>query len=171
MSLQLIRYNEPLAPEELDFLQNKQTREMRQFYKVVRIIMIICFIIPFGVAGYRAADDIHNIDPNAPNPFSFAAYFTGVAGLLSLLAVGAGVAYYKTLRKLHADIRHRTKTIEQTHITRKQYMPQNNTCYFYIDSPTMLSIEVSADDFNRLNEGDEVNIEYTTYSKIHLGYF
>src|SRR5689334_12276117 len=156
MSLQLIRHNEPLEAEELTFLQEKEARELKQFYKVVRIIMVICFIIPFGIAGYRAADDINRTAPDAPNPFSFIAYFTGVAVLLSLLAIGAGVAYYNTLRKLHADIRHRTKTIEQTHIMRKQYMQQNNTCYFYIDSPTRLSIEVSADDFNRLDEGDQL---------------
>lgn len=171
MSQQLIRYNEPLSADELDFLQQKEAREMKQFYKVIRILMVICFIIPFGVAGYHAADDLHNTDPNTPNPFSFVAYFTGVGGLLSLLALGSWYAYTRTLSKLHADVRRQTKTIELTHITRKQYMPQTNACFFYIDSPTMLTVEVSAADFSRLNEGDELNIEYSTYARIPLGYF
>ena len=69
------------------------------------------------------------------------------------------------------DLLAQVKVIEVNQITRKQYMPQNNTYYFYIQSPARLSIEVTQQDFYRLNEGDEVSIEYALHSKLYLGYF
>jgi hypothetical protein len=50
-------------------------------------------------------------------------------------------------------------------------MPQNNTYYLYLSSAVKLSIEVSIDDYRQVAEGDELNIEYTTYSRFYLGYF
>jgi len=70
-----------------------------------------------------------------------------------------------------ADIRQRTKTIETAHILRKQYMARSDGYYFYIDSPNKMSIQVTIDDYQRLDTGDEVNIEYYTNSKLYLGYF
>jgi hypothetical protein len=50
-------------------------------------------------------------------------------------------------------------------------MPQTNSCFFYLDSPVKLSVEVSPQYFERLSAGDELNIEYATYSKAYFGYF
>lgn len=162
---QLIRYYvEPLNNEELNFLQKKEQQDRKQLYKVVRALLFLCFIIPFIVAWFRALN-------GATNPFSYLAYFVTVIVLLTISCIGLYLAYHSNLQLVRRDIHHRTKTIEQTHITRKQYMPQNNTWYFYLDSPTRLSIEVNEADFQRLREGDELNIEYTTYAKLHLGYF
>ena len=69
------------------------------------------------------------------------------------------------------DIRDRTKTIEISHVTRKLHVVAKNAYYFYIDSLIKLSIEVCPEDYYRINEGDEVCIEYTTHSKNYLGYF
>lgn len=126
--------------------------------------MVMSFVIPFAGAWYRAMDD-------APNAFSPIRFFAGVVVLLSISSAGTYISYRVNLKKIQHDLRQRTKTIEVSHITRKQYMPQNNTYFFYIDSPTRLSIEVSNGDFHRLNVGDEVNIEYTTFAKLYLGYF
>ena len=75
------------------------------------------------------------------------------------------------LRRVQRDISHGTKTIERVHITRKLFMPQTSSYFFYLDSPTKLSIEVGDKDYHKMREGDEVNIEYTTYAQIYLGYF
>jgi hypothetical protein len=34
-----------------------------------------------------------------------------------------------------------------------------------------MSIEVTQDDFLKFEEGDEINIEYSKYSKEYFGYF
>ena len=106
-----------------------------------------------------------------PNPFSYLNYFAGVAILGSLAGAGTFISYRNNLYTIQRDLRKGTKTIERTTITRKRFMPQTNTCYFFLDSPTKLSIEVSQEYFDRLGAGDEVNIEYSTYGKAYLGYF
>lgn len=164
MSVELVRYYEPLSPEEMAFLKRKETRDRRLLYKSVRILLLICFGLPFAMAWGKAIAGM-------PNPFSYASYFTGVGVLLFLTLGGAALAYRSSLYRTHLDLRHRTKTIERATITRKRYMPQTDACFFYLDSPTRLSIEVSNAYYERLKVGDEVNIEYSTYGKAYFGYF
>jgi hypothetical protein len=164
MSVELIRYNEPMDGDELAFLYRKEEKERMQFYKVIRILMILSFICPFVIAWFRAVE-------GQEDPFSYLHYFVGVVFLLCFSGAGVYLAYHRNLKRVQQDIKISTKTIELTHITRKQYMPQNNTYYFYLDSPNKLSIEVNEEDYRRLEQGDEVNIEYTTFAKLYLGYF
>jgi len=163
-NLQLYRYDEPLEKEELVFLQEKFRKENAVFYKVIRILMVFCFVCPLLIAWFRALNDV-------PDPFSYKYYFGGVLFLMFFSGSIVYSAYYFTLRKLHKDVVHRTKTIERVHVTRKQYMPQNNTYYLYLSSAIKLSIEVKLDDYRQVSEGDELNIEYTTFSRFYLGYF
>ena len=72
---------------------------------------------------------------------------------------------------MQQDIKAATKTIEINHIVRKLHLSAKNAYYFYTDSKVKLSIEVSAADYDQMNEGDEISIEYTTHSKQYLGYF
>jgi hypothetical protein len=126
--------------------------------------MFLSFIIPFAAAWYRAYD-------GAPNAFSPAKFFAGAGVLLFISSFSTYVTYRVNLRKIQLDIRHKTKTIETSHITRKLYIGTKNSYHFYLDSKVKLSIEVSDSDYERMNEGDEVSIEYTTHSKQYLGYF
>lgn len=164
MTHELVRYNEPLSGDELAFLSKREAEDRSQYYRVIRIAMVLSFICPFIIAWLRALE-------GEKDPFSPLHYFFGVFCLLGLSALGIYIAYTFNLRKIQYDIMHRTKTIEQTHITRKQFMPHNNTYHFYIDSPVRISIEVSQEDYRRLDQGDELSIEYTTYAKLYLGYF
>jgi hypothetical protein len=162
--MQLYRYNEPLEDDELAFLQRKEGKERQQFYKLIRMAMIVAFVVPFIMTWVNALS-------GKDNPFSYGYYFAST-GIIMLLSGGVVyMVYHNTLQVVQRDISHATKTIELTHISRKQYMAQNNSFHFYLTSPTRLSIEVSEKDYHRLDEGDEVNIEYTTYSKMYLGYF
>lgn len=160
----LQRYYEPLNADELSFLKRKEEKERRQYYRAFRLLMFMSFIIPFTGAWYRAYD-------GAPNAFSVSRFFASAFALVFMSAGGTWISYRLNLRKVQADIRQGTKTIEASTIVRKQFMPQNHTYYFYISSPKKLSIEVSQNDFYRLSEGDEVNIEYTTHAGVYLGYF
>ena len=161
---ELQRYVEPLSEGELSFLLRKEQKERRVYYKVFRILMIVSFVAPYIGAWYRVAE-------GAPNAFSYPRFFVAAGILLSISSFSTWLTYRYNLRKLQLDILHRTKTIDTIHITRKIHVLQNSTYYFYIDSATKLSIEVSSTDFERLSEGDEVSIEYTTYSREYLGYF
>lgn len=164
MSLEIVKYREPLSNDELSFLQKKEEKERKQFYKVARVFMIMSFICPFVVAWFRALE-------GSENPFSITYYFGSVLFLMGFSGLGLYWGYYNNLRKVQQDITNGTKTIERTFITRKQYMPLKNSYFFYLSSAVKLSIEVNEYDFRRLENGDELNIEYTTYAKLYLGYF
>lgn len=164
MTLQLVTYCEPLESEEIAFLRRRVDREVKQYYKIAWLLMILSFIIPFTGAWYRAVD-------GAPNAFSMPRFFATAFVLVSLSCGGMYISYRVSLRKILNDIRQGTKTVEQTHITRKAFVPSNDTYYFYLDSPTKLSIEVSSADYHNMSSGDELSIEYTTHSKLYLGYF
>ena len=142
----------------------KEQKDRKQYYKVFDLLMILSFIIPFAGAWYQAYD-------GAPNAFSPLRYFLSVGVLLSLSSFSTYVTYRVNLHKVQLDIKDRTKTIETNHITRKVCIAIKNSYYFYIDSKIKLSIEVSATDYERMNEGDEVSIEYATHSGLYLGYF
>ena len=162
--LQLYRHNEPLEPDELAFLMRKDEKDKKSTYRVVRVLMVFCFVIPYIISLFRATNGV-------PDPFSYTWYFSGVLFLLCFAGLCVYISYYRTMRRVELDIRNKTKTIELTQITKKQYMPHNNTFYFYLTSPNKLSIEVSGDHYHTFKEGDELSIEYTTYSNLYLGYF
>jgi hypothetical protein len=159
-----VRHIEPLNSDELRFLKKKEERDRHYFYRAVRGILVICFVLPFIIAWIAALYGL-------PNAFGYRKYFTGVAFLVVFSGLCTYISYYYFLRKVQQDIRHHTKTIERTQITQKKFMPLNGSYYFYIDSDVKLSIEVTEQDFHRFEDGDEVNIEYTTYSRQYLGYF
>lgn len=160
----LIKHNEQMSAEELQFLIHKDEAESRTFYRTISVFMVVCFVLPFIVAWVRAFS-------GEEHPFEFGYYFLGVAFLLCFLGVCAWMAYRYSLQKIKTDIKTRAKTVERTIITRKQYMPHNNTCYFYLDSAVKLSIEVKQNDYHMFNKGDELNIEYSTNAKFYFGYF
>jgi hypothetical protein len=164
VGLELERHTEPLETEELAFLEKKEAKGKKMYYRVYQILMVFSFVVPYVAAWYRVAD-------GAPNAFSYAKFFVSAGILLVISSISVYVPYRYDIKKVQLDIVHKTKTIEKSHVTRKVYFPSQNTYFFYIDSKTKMSIEVSGEDFNRMKEGDEVCIEYTTHSKEYLGYF
>lgn len=157
-------YNEEMDAKELSFLAQKDKKQRTGFFRVFRILMVLCFVMPYIFAWYRVTED-------APNAFSYTRFFIIAGNLLFVSGVSTYFTYRFYFRKLKKDLHYKTKTIEIIHITRKTHVPHSNTYYFFIDSPTKLSIEVSMTDYRFYNEGDEVNIEYSTYSREYFGYF
>jgi hypothetical protein len=79
--------------------------------------------------------------------------------------------YARKLLFINLDVKHQQKIIESVEIIQKKFMPQNQSFHFYIKSQIKMSIEVTQDDFLKFEEGDEINIEYSKYSKEYFGYF
>lgn len=161
---ELAIHTEPLENDEFDFLQKKEEKERSDYYKAFSILMFASFAFSFAGSWYRAYE-------GAPSAFSAVKFFVCV-GILLLLSGGAVYfTYRRDLRKLQLDLKNRTKTIETTHIRNKRYMPQNKTYHFYLESLNRMSIQVTQAEFYALNIGDEVTIEYTSYSKFYLGHY
>lgn len=142
----------------------REQEDRKVYYRLIRYCLILAFVIPFIIAWVRALG-------GKENPFSYLYYFLGVGCLLAFSGLWMSIAYFRFLYRIQKDIRADVKVVEQTRIKRKQYMPQNNKYYLYLQSPTRLSIEVEAEDFHRWEDGDDINIEYTPYSQMYLGYF
>ncbi len=168
-------YEEQMTASELSFLKKKKERDLVMFRKTVRVLAIFCMIIPFflGVIMESFKRELHPdwYQNEDADPYSFLYYFFGFLFLLVLLALGSYYSYVNTLKKIADDIQYGKKVIEQTHITRKWFMQQNQSYHFYLNSSAKLSIEVNAADFQLYEEGDEINIEYSPYSKTYFGYF
>jgi uncharacterized membrane protein len=157
-------YTEPLNTREIEYLRRKEEKDRRMYYKVLRILMFMSFIIPFITAWYREYD-------GAPNAFSYIKFFGSAGTLLFISGFATYMSYRVYLRGIQRDLKERTKTIETSQITKKVYVQVSNTYHLYISAQSKLSIEVSAADYMTYNEGDEVSIEYGTYSKEYFGYF
>ena len=163
MGVALIRHLEPLNADERAFLKRQETRDRDQLFKVVRIMLPICFILPFAVAWGEAI-------VGHENPFSQARYFSGVAIFCGFLFGGAAIAYRNGLYRLRRDLAKGMKAVEQVRISGKRFMPHDNSYHLYLESGVKLSIEISAADFDTFRKGDFVNIEYSPQARTYLGY-
>lgn len=171
------RYEETMSESEFSFLQQKAIKEKGLLYRVIRNLSVIFVFIPCCIGIIMESLKRYQLDTamrameERDNPDAIRDYFIGMVVLLLLVAICSALYYYKTLWKLQKDLKRNLKSIEQTSIWRKQFINTNNSFHFYLDSRTKLSIEVSKEDFKRLEEGDEINIEYSTYSQVYFGYF
>lgn len=161
---------------ERSFLLTKWKKEKGVFMRTLRTLCFIFIVLPccLGIImesvsrSYDSPEVLRQKEIDEPHVYLF--YFIGMLALLLIVAIASYVSYSKTLKQIGKDIKTGYKTIEQTSITRKLAM-NNNTFHFYLKSSFKLSIEVSEDEYNSYKEGDEINIEYSSYSGIYFGYF
>ncbi|KAA5536556.1 hypothetical protein F0919_02490 [Taibaiella lutea] len=171
------RYEEPMEAAELSFLQEKAIKEKRLLARVIRNLSVIFVIIPCCMGITLESLKRSELTPmlreieDKNDPDFVWNYIIAMIVLLLVVAISSAVYYRRTLWKLTKDIKRNLKSVEQAVIERKQHISSNDSYHFFIDSKTKLSIEVSKDDFEKFDEGDEINIEYSTYSKIYFGYF
>jgi hypothetical protein len=176
MSSASYTYEESMNDSELSFLKTKEEKEKRTFFRTVRILLVLS-IVPCCL-GIIMESIKRSSDPpemtklrEQEDPHVYLYYFFGMIFLLLLVAVGSYIAYYRSLGRLHKDILLNRKTIENAAISRKQFVNSNNTYHFFLRSTFKLSIEVSKEDYEAYEEGDEINIEYSTHSRVYFGYF
>jgi len=158
------QYQEPLDASEYSFLLNKATKERKSYLRIYLVLLLLSFIFPFITSWYRLTDE-------GSICFSKSKFILSSGILFSISTIAIFVTYRYFLHKLQLDLKANTKTITGHKIEKKVFVASNNTHHFYIDSAIKISIEVSADDFNKYSIGDEVYIEYATYSKQYFGYF
>lgn len=162
---------------ELAFLREREVKEKRVFFRMVRNLTALFIIAPCSLG--IVMEYISREKDNAAmarlrekeDPHAYLYYFLGMLFLLIMVAIGSFISYNRTLKRLAKDIRNGRKTIEQTIVTRKQYIESNNTYHLFVRSTFRLSIEISPEDYERYQEGDEINMEYSTYSGNYFGYF
>jgi Ca2+/Na+ antiporter len=155
---------EPLEEDERAFIQKKRDTESKAYMYTMNRMLVIAFIVPLFVAivYYIVTVQISDL---------VQVYFIGLIFLLLFFALVAWLSYRHKLMKYKNDLKKGTKCIERVTIQSAQYMPQNNTYHFYIDSIVKLSIEVDEIFYHSNHPGDEINIEYAQFSHEFFGYF
>ncbi len=170
-------YNELLSEAERSYLVRKQDRERKVLLRTVRALAFAAVIVPGGLGMLMEYNKRGRDVPAWPapekeeDPYLFLYYIIGMLFLLSLVMLVALYTYTHSLKKLIKDIREGYKTIERTLITRKQFMPSTQTYHLYLSSRQRLSIEISKEEFDKYEVGDEINIEYSCHSKVYFGHF
>lgn len=170
-------YQEPMNEPELTFLMEKEQRERRIFLRTVRNLSVLFIVAPCCLGIFMEFITRSDLSPamkavrEREEPYTYLMYFLGMIVLLTLLGMASAYTYRRTLGRLMKDIRSGMKTVEQTRVDRKLHMESNGTYHFYLKSTFKLSVEVSREDFEAYEDGDEINIEYSTYSRVYFGYF
>jgi len=165
---------EQMNAEELSFIEKKIKREQSLFFRTMRNLSFLCFIIPTIVAILFFTNDqksMQHLNEEMTEPFTIYTYIISLLSLLTLLLGGGFLGYGRTLKRLKMDLKEKNKIIEPAVITRKYFMEINKCYYLYLKSKTKLSIEVTEQDYNQYFEGDEINLEYSRYAKEYFGYF
>lgn len=162
-------YQEAMSVTELAFLKKKASKEEHAFQRILKIMLFGAVIISFAGAWKNIQKEGKVF--NTETIFSWENYFITLIILSFIFWVSIRFSRSTELTKIKKDIRQKTKIVERVLITRKTFLPHNNTFHFYLNSLQKLSIQVEEQDFMTLSEGDEINIEYSKNAGIYFGYF
>lgn len=162
-------YFEVLRPSELAFLRKKAGKEGRLYQRLLQIMLVGAAVFSFAGAWKNIQKGNHIV--TTETIFSWENYFITLVILGTLFFIAIRFSRSGELSQIKKDLRQKTKIIERVTIEKKTFLPHNNTFHFYLNSMQKLSIQVEANDFAVLSEGDEINIEYSTNAGVYFGYF
>jgi hypothetical protein len=154
----------PLEEDEILFLERRFERVRKEYMYGMKLLMWICVLLPVVSALLSLLNDTVYIP--LPVIYGYGQLITAIAFILIM-----GANYYRGLYQIKKDLHYRIKLAFPVEILRKRYVAQNNTHHFFISVGLKYSIEVDQNYFDQYQEGDEVMIEFTRYSKIFLGYY
>lgn len=173
---------ENLDQGELEYIQNRYSSEYKKFTKaykngliVVFFTSLMIFIILIIISFYTDEAYKEEIELGLYEPITIEEVILysviSLVGITIMFSIAFSFGYLLQLYNLKKDVDGKTKTIEITNIIEKKYMPHNDSYHFIIESQNKHSLEVDKDTYVLYADGDEINLEYTTYSKIDLGYY
>lgn len=156
---------EPLEPDELEFLQTRYRTGARQFYSLMKYLLVAVVLIPLFFLL------LHDLFVLVDEFTSTQVWFFGQLTTLTLFFVAFIAGYVKVIHPFESDLKKKVKVVETTLVHEKKFMPHNATYHFYVHAEPIYTIEVDADTYHRFEVSDEINIEYTPRTEIFLGYF
>lgn len=166
--------SESFSLEETQFIAKKLNQQRAAFWVATRTMILLGTII-LGIT-MLLFKMLPLEETSIENKFEVLEttnwFYVIVAFIFFLIIGGASIfSYRKTVHRLALDYKEQIKLIECTNVNRKVYMPHTKSYHFYLQSPSKLSIEVSARDYHDYKIGDEINIEYSKNAKEYFGYF
>lgn len=162
----IIQNVEAMEPDQEAFISRRYKKESKLYIRSMNILLILAVLSPFAyillklLFAEQVQKDVLVRD-----------YFLGLGYMLIFFGIIAAFAYYIKIHALAQDKKHKKRIVERVHIVEKKFMKLNNTHHFYLDSPTLVSVQVTPEDFENFQLNDEINVEYAKYSKEYFGYF
>jgi len=167
-------YKVALESSEMEYLVSKKKEDIAGLMKTLKFLIVLIIVVTVVAAiGMFIIIKISPetfIDRNEPPPNILVTCLKLMLLLLGVVAIATYYSYSHTLRKVIKDIGSGEKTIEPCEVIRKFYAKEINTYHVYITSVIRLSVEVTKSEYAKLNEGDKINLEYSSCSKIFFGY-
>jgi len=155
---------EPLEEAEIIFVLRRYQQASKDYMRIMNVLLLSSGVIPVIIACMFWLFD--------GNPeLIFRIFFFLLFALLFFFIIIACVFYFLQVFNKYRDATLKTKFVERCAIREKKYVQVNNTFHFYVDSQVTYSIEIAASEYNDYEVGDEINIEYSRYDKVFLGYF
>lgn len=167
--MSLLSYTEePLSQKEIDFIENLLERDSVGYFKVMRLIILVALIVG-GIIGLIAT--FTTPANELEQQFSIRKFIITVSFSLLLILLMLIYGKKKYSWKYKQDLKNGLKLVLLLPIQRKQYVPINQTFFFYVDEPSVKVVEVSELDFHQFEQGDLIHVEVAKYSRTYLGYF
>lgn len=154
----------PLEEEEIQFLERGIAREVKEYMAGMRIMLIVCVVLPVLAAFLSLFNDALFIP-------IWQVYLYGqlVTGIVFLIAMVGN--YWRGLYPLRRDLQAGVKWAMTVQILSKRYVAENHSRHFYITGGIKVSIQVNEADYDLYQIGDEITVECTPYSRVYLGYY
>ncbi len=154
-------YFDFMLPGEKEQLVSKRSQEQRLFRKTARLIFLLSPVIPVFI-GVIAS----NVKEKG-KVFHWQSFTLASVMMLFFIIFLTAIAYYFSFAKINKDIARNIKIVEQVKITRKNAFAINHSFYFYVRSENVGSFLVPERIYREYREGDEINVQYTPFSKIY----
>ncbi len=166
--MHLTPYIEPMRIDEIAFINKRYTDLGNNYAKILRLFTavialgILCIII-----GRRYNAQLHN-QQLAQEQYL---YVIGISILVWLL-IATGI-YFIMVFRYYLDSVRQQKIIEPIIVNYKHILEVGGKakCYVCLWHFKHKVVEVTPADYDLINIGDEINIEYARYSKEFFSYF
>lgn len=153
--------------------------EVQKFASLAKwgIVMLLVFGIVLPFILYFALDmaikpEEYYREKDLPIPETLSIEMTIAISLIMIGIIGGLLWAFaiKPLRKLKFDIRENQKIRVPAAITKKQFVPINQSYFLHTYNHKVMTIEVDSQLFNSIEKGDTIYLFYTPRSAIYLGY-
>lgn len=164
-----------LSTKEKQIIQ-KRIQELKKMLRYSLIaILFFTWILPIFlrmiINANRKPDEFYIEKGQAiPEAFDLTHLIIVIA---SLNIIALLVTIFLIIIPLHSfkkELKKGMKIMFRLPVLRKQFMAINQTYFMHLYYHKPFTIEISGQDFQNLNEGDEVILYYTPQSAIYLGY-
>lgn len=165
----------PLASQEKELIEQHIQKHKKLWKWFLLAILFFGVVLPFALhflLDLAIKPESYYKERGLPTPAEFTLLSAIIVSSLVVLLLGviALKTIYIPLVDYKKDLKRNRKMKITSQINRKQFVSINQTFYLHVYHQKPITIQVNAQDFQRVREGDEIYLFYTPLSALYLGY-